>query len=82
MLRWLATLLLVGLFALNLWMPSSPLGRRGNERTVRAHVPALAARVGQPLPDLAFQDLDGRVVRTADLLGHPLLLVFERSVDW
>ena len=34
MLRWLATLLIAALFALNLWMPSSPLGRRGNERSV------------------------------------------------
>ena len=82
MLRWLATLVLVGLFVLNLWMPSSPLGRRGTERTVRTHVPAAASWVGQRLPDLAFEDLGGRVVRTADLLGHPLLLVFERSVDW
>ncbi len=82
MLRWLATSALVGLFVLNLWLPSSPLGRRGNERTVRAHVPAAAAWLGQALPDLAFEDLNGRVVRTADLFGHPLLLVFERSVDW
>ena len=82
MLRWLATLLIAALFALNLWLPSSSLGRRGNERTVRAHVPAASAWVGQKLPDLSFEDLDGRVVRTADLLGHPLLLVFERSVDW
>jgi len=82
MLRWLATLILVALFVLNLWMPSSPLGRRGTERTVRAHVPAAASWVGQTLPALAFEDLDGRRVSTADLLGHPLLLVFERSVDW
>jgi hypothetical protein len=82
MLRWLATVVLAGLFALNLWMPSSPLGRRGSERTVRTQVPAAAAWLGQPLPELAFEDLDGRVVSTADLLGHPLLLVFERSVDW
>lgn len=82
MMRWLATLVLVALFALNLWLPNSPLGRRGSEAVVRAHVPALASQVGQALPDLVFEDLDGRVVRTADLLGHPLLLVFERSVDW
>ena len=80
--RWLATLVIALLFALNLWMPRSELGRRGTERTVRAHVPALAGLVGHALPDLAFEDLEGRVVRTADLLGHPLLLVFERSVDW
>jgi hypothetical protein len=82
MLRWLATVALALLFVLNLWMPSSPLGRRGTERIVRAHVPAAAGWVGQKLPDLAFEDLYGRVVSTADLLGHPLLLVFERSVDW
>jgi hypothetical protein len=80
--RWLATSALVLLFALNLWMPSSPLGRRGTEHAVREHVPAFASRIGQPLPDLAFEDLSGRVVRAADLRGHPLLLVFERSVDW
>jgi cytochrome oxidase Cu insertion factor (SCO1/SenC/PrrC family) len=82
MLRWLATLVIAALFVLNLWMPSTPLARRGNERTVRMHVPALAGRVGHPLPALSFEDLDGQVVTTADLLGHPLLLVFERSVDW
>jgi hypothetical protein len=80
--KWLATFVLVALFALNLWMPSSSLGRRGTERTVREQVPAVAALVGQPLPALRFEDLDGRAVGTADLLGHPLLLVFERSVDW
>lgn len=82
MMRWLATAVLLALFALNLWMPSSSLGRRGNERTVRAHVPALAEWVGRKLPDLAFEDLEGRTARTVDLRGHPLLLVFERSVDW
>ena len=82
MLRWLATLLLVGLFVLDLWMPSSPLGRRGNERSVRSHVPAAATWLGQPLPALTFEDLNGRVVSAADLRGHPLLLIFERSVDW
>ena len=82
MTRWLATLVIVLLFALDLWLPHSALGRRGSERVVREHVPALAAWIGHPLPALSFEDLDGRVVSTADLLGHPLLLVFERSVDW
>lgn len=80
--RWLATLLLGLLLALDLALPHIPIARRGNERTVREHVPALAAWVGHPLPALAFEDLDGRQVSTADLRGHPLLLVFERSVDW
>jgi cytochrome oxidase Cu insertion factor (SCO1/SenC/PrrC family) len=82
MMRWLATALIAALFALNLWLPHSPLGRRGNERSVRAHVPALPGLVGQKLPDFAFEDLDGRPAHTVDLRGHPLLLVFERSVDW
>jgi cytochrome oxidase Cu insertion factor (SCO1/SenC/PrrC family) len=80
--RWLATLVLVLLLALDVMLPSIGLARRGNERTVRAHVPALASWVGQKLPDFSFEDLDGRRVGVADLRGHPLLLVFERSVDW
>jgi hypothetical protein len=82
MIRWLVTAVLVALFALNLWMPDTALGRRGTEAEVRTHVPASSSWLGQPLPKLAFEDLDGRVVTTADLLGHPLLLIFERSVDW
>ena len=80
--RWLATVLLLALLALDVWLPRIPIGQRGNERIVRAQVPAASSWVGRPLPDLAFEDLDGRTVRSADLLGHPLLLVFERSVDW
>jgi cytochrome oxidase Cu insertion factor (SCO1/SenC/PrrC family) len=80
--RWLATFVIVGLLALDVFLPRIPLARRGHERTVREHVPALAAWVGERLPDLAFEDLDGRPVRLVDLRGHPVLLVFERSVDW
>jgi len=80
--RWLVTLVLASLLVLDVLLPRIPIARRGNERTVREHVPALAAWIGHPLPALAFEDLDGRPVSTADLRGHPLLLVFERSVDW
>jgi hypothetical protein len=80
--RWLATFLLLGLLALDVLLPRIPIARRGSERVVRAHVPALAGWVGQKLPDLAFEDLDGRPAHAVDLRGHPLLLVFERSVDW
>jgi hypothetical protein len=80
--RWLATFLVVALFGLNLWMPDSALGRRGTETTVRTHVPAASSWQGRRLAPLRFEDLAGRAVSTADLLGHPLLLVFERSVDW
>jgi hypothetical protein len=80
--RWLATAVVVALFGLNLWMPSTPLGRRGNERTVHKHVPAAASWLGQKLGPLSFEDLEGQTVSTDDLLGHAVLLVFERSVDW
>jgi cytochrome oxidase Cu insertion factor (SCO1/SenC/PrrC family) len=80
--RWLATAAIAALFALNGYMPYSALGRRGNERAVRAHVAAALQLVGQPLPALELEDGAGRAVRLGDLLGRPILLVFERSVDW
>jgi hypothetical protein len=82
MLRWLATAAIALLLALDVYMPWSDLGRRGTERAVRAHVPAVARLLGQPLPDLAFEDAHGRAVRAPDLVEGPLLLVFERSADW
>ena len=80
--RWLATLAIALLLALDVLLPRIPFARRGHERTVREDVPALSAWVGEKLPNLAFEDLDGRPAHLADLRGHPLLLVFERSVDW
>jgi cytochrome oxidase Cu insertion factor (SCO1/SenC/PrrC family) len=82
MTRWLATAAIALLFALNAYLPHSALGRRGNEREVRAHVAAAARLVGQPLPALELEDGAGRAVRLGDLLERPVLLVFERSVDW
>lgn len=80
--RWLATAAIALLFALNAALPYTPLGRRGNERSVRAHSAAAAQWVGKPLPALAFEDAAGRAVRLGDLIERPVLLVFERSVDW
>lgn len=82
MMRWLASAAIALLFALNAFMPYTALGRRGNEASVRAHVAAASRLVGQALPALAFEDGDGRAVRLGDLLERPILLVFERSVDW
>ena len=56
MMRGIATAFILLLFALDLYMPSSALGRRGTERTVRAHVASAAKLVGQPLPALDFED--------------------------
>ena len=82
MMRGIATAFILLLFALDLYMPSSALGRRGTERTVRAHVASAAKLVGQPLPALDFEDGAGRAVRLGDLIDRPVLLIFERSVDW
>lgn len=82
MLRWLATAAILGLLALDLWLPRTPLGRRGPEPRVRADVAGVAVRQGERLPELGLLDLHGRPLALADFRGHPLLVTFERSVDW
>ena len=80
--RWVATVAIAALLALTAYLPHSALGRRGNERAVRAHVAAASRWIGAPLPALEFEDAAGNAVRVGDLLPRPILLVFERSVDW
>jgi cytochrome oxidase Cu insertion factor (SCO1/SenC/PrrC family) len=82
MLRGLATAAIVLLLALDLILPGTSLGRRGNEAAVRAEAEGAVARIGQPLPVLSLTDLDGAPLRLADLRGHRVLITFERSVDW
>lgn len=82
MMRWVATAAIALLFLLNLALPVTGIGRRGSESRVRADAEGAVGIVGQPLPDLALPDLEGRIVRLADLRGHPVLLIFERSADW
>jgi len=82
MLRWLATLAILGSLALAIFIPQTSLGRRGTEKTVRADVPGAFGQIGESLPELGLTDLDGRPLRLADLRGHRVLLTFERSVDW
>jgi len=81
-LRGLATAAIVLLLVLDLFLPGTSLGRRGTEAVVRADAPGAVARVGERLPDLELQTLEGRPVRLSDLRGHRVLLTFERSVDW
>lgn len=84
MLRGLATVAIVALLALDLLLPRTSLGRRGTEAATRLDQ-AGAARVGEPLPPFSLVALDtpgGPPVRNEDLLGHRVLLTFERSVDW
>jgi cytochrome oxidase Cu insertion factor (SCO1/SenC/PrrC family) len=80
-LRALATLVLVGLLGLNLAMPGSSMGHRGSENKVRSDITS-SLLVGQQLPKLELIDFNGRSVTREDLLGHRVLLTFERSVDW
>ena len=80
-LRGLATLVLVALLGLNLAMPASSMGNRGSENKVRNDI-ASVLLVGQTLPELELIDFNGRSVTRDDLLGHRVLLTFERSVDW
>ena len=82
MTRWLATLGIVALLALDGALPYTAIGRRGHEAVVRTHVPAAAGWIGRPLPELSFEDLAGRAIRVGDLLGRSVLLILERSVDW
>ena len=79
--RMLATLGIVALLALDLALPSTDLGRRGTS-AARNDVPAAAPKLGEKMPDFSLVDLDGRGIQLSDLLGHRVLLTFERSVDW
>lgn len=82
MLRWLATAVIVLLFVLDVFLPSTDIGRRGNEAIRRAEVEGVADSVGSELADFSLPDIEGELVRLADLRGHRVLLIFERSVDW
>ena len=85
MLRWIATVAILLLFALNAVLPYTSIGRRGSEAAARADIETSVASVGHALPASALAglvDLDGRPFELADLRGHRVLLTFERSVDW
>jgi len=80
-LRGLASLVVLGLLVLNLMLPTTPGMARGPENQVRTDVETGLA-VGRSLPALSLFDLQGREYTREDLLGHRVLLTFERSVDW
>lgn len=82
MLRWLASAGIVLLLALDVYMPQTSLGRRGNEARERFDADGAAGELGGFLPDLGFEDIDGVPVRLSDYRGQRVLLTFERSVDW
>ncbi len=80
-LRGLASLVVVGLLALNMLLPTAAMTARGNENRVRQDFESQLA-IGRTLPELELFALDGRRVTRDDLLGRRVLITFERSVDW
>lgn len=80
-LRLLASLVVVGLFGVNSILPTAAMSARGTEERVRADVETALA-IGGQLPELELTTFDGRRVTRDDLLGHRVLITFERSVDW
>ena len=82
MLRWLATIAVLALLALDFVLPGTSMGRRGTEAAVRSDVPGAVGAIGERLPDFTLPDLDGVPVRLFDLRGSRVILTFERSVDW
>jgi hypothetical protein len=71
----------MGLFVLNMMLPTAAMTARGSENRVRTDVETQLA-IGRTLPDLELFGFDGRRVTREDLLGHRVLITFERSVDW
>ena len=80
-LRGLASLLILGLLVLNLLLPGVDGLARGPERLIREDVESKLV-VGEPLPPFELFDRRGRRHDREALQGHPVLLVFERSLDW
>ncbi|MBW2396230.1 MAG: hypothetical protein JRG95_18410 [Deltaproteobacteria bacterium] len=82
MLRWLATIVILGLMVLAFFLPDTSLGRRGSEAGTRAEAPDSFELLGKPFPELALLDLDGKPISWESLRGHRVLVTLERSVDW
>jgi hypothetical protein len=45
-------------------------------------VAGVTVTVGAPAPELDLRTLEGAPLSLAEFRGHPLLVTFERSVDW
>ena len=82
MTRWIWTIVILAVGLLVIVSPGTDIGRRGSEAAARNEAPSGWASVGQPLPALALQHLDGTPFDLTSLAGHRVLLTFERSVDW
>ena len=81
-LRWAATFVIATLLVLDVVLPHTSIGRRGNEDRARTDVPSISKLRGERLPDFELETISGDPWRSEDLRGHRVLLTFERSVDW
>ncbi|MEM7413476.1 MAG: hypothetical protein AAF430_24805 [Myxococcota bacterium] len=82
MTRWIWTFAILVIAALTIIAPNTEFGRRGSDAAVRSDAPSAWKAVGQSLPELSLQHLDGTPFDLSSLAGHRVLLTFERSVDW
>jgi cytochrome oxidase Cu insertion factor (SCO1/SenC/PrrC family) len=80
--RIIGTVGILLLLAIALALPVIPGMQRGSEAALRSDVAGAVGRVGERLPDVTLQDLDGAPVRLSNFRGKRVLLTFERSVDW
>jgi peroxiredoxin len=80
--RILGTLVILALLVLAIGLPYTSLGRRGSEAAPRRDAPDAVGTVGERLPKLSLEDLDGKPVSLADFRGQRVVLIFERSLDW
>lgn len=80
--RWIATIVIGLLLALDLALPRTMLGRRGHEAEPRVDAPEAFSSVGEKMPEFEMRDLEGERVRLSDYRGTRLILTFERSLDW
>lgn len=80
--RWIATVLIGLLLALDVALPHTAVGTRGHEAQARLDAPDAFHAVGSAMPDFALPTLDGDTLRLSDFRGKKVLLTFERSVDW
>ncbi len=80
--RIIGTVGILLLLAIALALPVIPGMKRGSEAALRSDIAGAVGRVGERLPDVTLQDLDGAPVRLSNFRGKRVLLTFERSVDW
>lgn len=77
--KWLGT----AVCALLLFVDATMTRNFRGLRTVKSDVPSAVGQIGGQLPDFTLPDIDGKEVTLSHFYGRgPLLLTFDRSLDW